>query len=116
MVHAKRGKLEIEEEKAVILAAKEMGIASLKFTPTGQRGWPDRIFFIPGGKPAFLEFKRPGEKLRKLQAYRMAQLRSWGYTAKWYDNRYDAIKFLHRMVTRNEDKNIQSSQLPETCH
>ena len=37
-------------------------------------GLPDRLLLRPDGTVAFIEFKRPGEKLTNIQLYRMLQL------------------------------------------
>jgi hypothetical protein len=45
----------------------------------GYNSWPDRMFMIPGGKPFFIEFKRPGGKLSPDQAHMHDVLRGLGY-------------------------------------
>ena len=58
-------------------ALTELGLRSLKLTPRGQRGWADRMFFLPVA-PAFIEFKREGDAPRALQEERarvMGELR-----------------------------------------
>lgn len=42
-------------------------------------GWPDVLFLVPGGRPLFMEFKRPGKDLEPLQAERKSDLEKLGY-------------------------------------
>jgi hypothetical protein len=51
-------------------------------------GFPDTMFLFPT-KPFFVEFKRSGERPRKLQEARMGYLRAIDYDVAWFDN-YDA--------------------------
>jgi len=51
-------------EKYICSKLEEMGIMSIKFRGSG-RGAPDRINLCKGGKTFFIEFKRPGEKIRR---------------------------------------------------
>jgi hypothetical protein len=55
-------------------AEKEYNILALKFTPTGQAGWADRLFITLYGLHFYVEFKRKNEKLRALQEHRRWQL------------------------------------------
>lgn len=71
--------LEEKTEQDVVDWWEAQGEIQIKLNIMGRRGWPDRIFFVPGGKPVFIEFKRVKEKARKLQAYIHKQLREKGY-------------------------------------
>jgi len=79
-------KLEHAIEQQVVVLARLAGVESLKFQPIGSGGWPDRIFLIPGGRPLFIEFKRPGETPRPLQVARHDELRRLGYYVKVVDS------------------------------
>ena len=72
------------EDATTRWALEFYGIKSLKFTPAGQTGWPDRIFLLPI-TPLWIEFKRLGEEPTKLQYYNLDYLRSIGYSAIWTD-------------------------------
>lgn len=64
-------------ERAVCRRArKELGLTNIKLKANG---WPDRQFFIPGGRPMFIEFKVPGQHPTPLQAYIHDLLRSLKY-------------------------------------
>lgn len=51
----------------------------MKWVSPGNRGVPDRIVLLPGGRVAFVEMKRPGGRTDPLQEYWHNQLRSLGY-------------------------------------
>lgn len=57
-----------------------------KMNGMGMRSWPDRCFYVPGGKPFFIEFKRVGEEPTKLQADTIADLRRDGYDVEVHDD------------------------------
>ena len=68
--------LEIKHvETPVVKWAKKRKIEALKLNVLGQRGFPDRIFFLAGGKPFLIEFKRRNGKLSKLQERKIKKLR-----------------------------------------
>ena len=64
------------ERSSIRKILSELGIASTKL---GQNDFPDRIFWIPRGRPLLIEFKRPGEKPRLKQKFVHDYLRSLGY-------------------------------------
>ena len=53
---------------------------AVKFVSPGLDGVPDRLILSPGGKAAFVEVKKPGEKLRPLQQRRKKQLEALGFS------------------------------------
>lgn len=70
---------EKEVEKYLIRAVRKTGGLCLKFISPGWSGAPDRICLWPGGRIAFVEVKRPGERLRPLQERRAEELRELGF-------------------------------------
>ena len=83
-------------EQRVVRWAEKNGVPSLKLELQHNAGWPDRVFLLPGGRAVFIEFKRKGEKPRKLQDHRIMQLTLLGFEVTWTDNSGDAIAFLKR--------------------
>ena len=66
--------LESRVERKSVLHAESLGMLSFKLTPAGQRGWMDRLFITTTGIHFYIEFKREGKELTKLQEYRRWQL------------------------------------------
>jgi len=81
------------ERKVVHDVYKKWGIQSVKIKAVGARGWPDRLFLIPGNppRPLFIEFKRKGEEAEPLQKYIHKKIRAAGYTVEVIDNYEDAL-------------------------
>jgi hypothetical protein len=85
--YRKPPKLEYTVEGRLVSNLKRRGIETLKLNVVGNRGWPDRLILLQGGKPLLAELKRPGESLRPLQEHVHARLRGLGYEiAVAYDN------------------------------
>ena len=70
---------EREVEAALVKAVRKRHGMALKFVCPGLDGVPDRIVLLPDGKIAFIELKRPGCKMRKIQEKRKAQLEALGF-------------------------------------
>ena len=67
-------------ENPDIKLTQQLGIPVLKVNPLWAAGWPDRVFFVPGGKPLIIEFKRGEDsKLRAKQLEVIAKLKANGY-------------------------------------
>ena len=74
-------RLESDLEKRVVKAAERKGWWALKLTCIGHRGFPDRWFIRPGTdhpEIILIEFKAPGKRARKLQAWVCNRLREVG--------------------------------------
>ena len=71
--------LEKEVEKKLVTAVQLMDGVAVKFVSPGFAGMPDRLVLLPGGRMAFVEVKRPGEKPRPLQKARHRMLRRLGF-------------------------------------
>lgn len=90
-----RVKLEVEIEEAVCQWARKNGWIAAKLVNLGERGWPDRWFLHAGPVIVLIEFKRPGQKPRKLQEYVCNQLRNLGLEVHaGIDNYEEAISIL----------------------
>jgi len=88
------------EQAACRKILQRYGIKSIKLTPSQSTGYPDRLFFMPGGRPLFIEFKRPGEQLRPKQRYIMRQLQKLGYNVHVCDSDQDAIKVVRNCIAK----------------
>jgi hypothetical protein len=56
------------------------------------RDWPDRLFFIPGGRPLLIEFKKPGKVPTPKQAHRIKELRELGYDVEVCDSKEQGVE------------------------
>lgn len=73
-------------ERRLVLAVKKAGGVCPKFISPGFDGMPDRLILLPGGRIAFAEVKRHGEKPRPLQAARHGVLRRLGFAVYVLDD------------------------------
>lgn len=80
---------ESQIERSVCLYAKSVGMLCYKFTSPGRAGVPDRIFLTPHGGVFFVEFKRPGGKLRPLQENEHRVIRKHGHDVYVIDSLLD---------------------------
>ena len=69
-------------------------VVSSKLVTPGQTGWPDRIFWLPGGKPLLIEFKQAGEEAEVLQKHRHKVLRDLGYDVHVCDSVQSALTII----------------------
>lgn len=102
-----RGRTQLEkvDERKTVEWAVSQGILVTKLTIAGQTGWPDRCFWLPGGRPLLIEFKRVDEAPRQKQAYIHKQLRELGYDVETHDTKEDAIASIKtRRAAAQNDK------------
>lgn len=86
-------------EKHLIKEVKKLRGLCKKWVCPGWNGAPDRIVLLPGARLWFVEVKRPGEKPRAKQAYRLEQLRALGFNALYLDSIEEVDKFIERIIT-----------------
>ena len=91
--------LEKEIEKQLVLETKRMRGIALKFTSPGFVGVPDRLVLLPGGKLAFVEVKREGEKPRAIQVARHKLLRNLGFKVYVLDSKKMIKEILNEIQT-----------------
>ncbi len=77
MAKTEEGKI----QDATILYGNGHGVRTIRlyFGPGIQAGWPDVLFLIPGGRPLFIEFKKPGAVPTAKQRIKLAILEDAGY-------------------------------------
>lgn len=85
--------LESKVQKKILgLVWKYLGIKGSKLVTPGDTGFPDLLFWIPGGCPFLIEVKRPGEEARVKQAYVHNYLRELGYQVEVHDDPISAFQ------------------------
>lgn len=92
--------LEIDIEEEVCKQALDLGVTNVKMKAAGHRGWPDRMFLIPGGKPLFIEFKRDTD-LSANQVIIIRRLRYYGYQVEVCDYAEEALEHIRNALTSN---------------
>lgn len=65
-------------EKKLTEGLHSLGVWCEKYTNPFKAGYPDRLCITKGGNVFWVEVKTPGEKLRKLQLIRKAELKAIG--------------------------------------
>ena len=91
--------LEKDIEKQLVNETKRMRGLALKFTSPGFVGVPDRLVLLPGGKLAFVEVKREGEKPRAIQISRHKLLRKLGFKVYVLDSKKQIKEILDEIYT-----------------
>ena len=91
-----RVRLESSVERPVCEHATARQITFLKLNVRYRRGWPDVMFLFDNAVVVFVEFKRPGEKQRKLQVYIGGVLMRLGFPVYVVDNVEAGIRLLER--------------------
>ena len=89
---------ESEVENYLVKEVKRQKGMAMKFVSPGLRGVPDRIVLMEGGKIIFVELKAPGEKPRKQQEIRIAQLKSLGFRVKTIDTKKGVDELMREMT------------------
>jgi hypothetical protein len=87
-------------ETWVCAQAEARGVLNIKMGHKTTAGWPDRLFFIPGGCPLLIEFKKPGgiADTEPLQDHTHGLLRTLGYRVEVHDNRELALGSILKAV------------------
>jgi len=76
---------EYQIENYLVKQIEKLGGIAIKFNPHNNRGLPDRICFIPGGRVILVELKRPGQRPRKNQIRQLSFFKKMGFQATWAD-------------------------------
>lgn len=91
--------LEADLEAWGVRAAAAAGGRAYKFSSPGRRSVPDRILLFPGGRMAFVEWKRPGGKPTAKQLAEHAYLRSLGFEVYVCDSKEQFLRVLETLTT-----------------
>ena len=83
-------------ERYLVARVYDLGGHALKYTNPYETGYPDRLVLLPEGKLFWVELKSHGQKPRKLQEKRMAELRELGQRVYTADSKEDVDEILDK--------------------
>ena len=95
--------VEAKYEQQFVEHCRSVGVQCLKLRVDGRDGFPDRTLLFPGGEVAFVEFKRPGCKLRPQQKAWKAGLEKLDFRFTTAFSLEDAINFLDDILENADD-------------
>jgi hypothetical protein len=81
-------------ERPVVKWATDRRIKVTKNNPEVNAGWPDRTFWIPGGRPVIMEFKWGDEQPSDLQKNTIRELEALGYVVYVVNSKEKGIAIL----------------------
>jgi Holliday junction resolvase len=84
---------ERDVERYLVEKIRALGGRAYKWTSPAQRGVPDRLCVLPGGRVLAVEVKRPGGKVTRLQERELSALRALGLQAAVVDS-IEAVEML----------------------
>lgn len=90
--------LEKTREDKFVEYAESKGCLCFKLRIDGINGFPDRSVFLPDGRVFFIEFKRPGGKVRPGQAEMKRQLEKRHFRVYVFDSFEDAKRMLDNWI------------------
>jgi hypothetical protein len=85
-------------EHHLVREVERIGGLAPKWVSPGNRGVPDRIVILPGGRVAFVEMKAPGKPLQPLQERWARILRRMGHSIYKIDSAEGIQKFIREML------------------
>jgi hypothetical protein len=91
-------KLESQIEAVVTRWAEARNILHLKLAVQFRRGYPDHLYFILGGRPVMIEYKRPGAECSRIQKYILGLLTELGYDVAVAETAEEAIAYLEAKI------------------
>lgn len=81
-------------EARLVREVERVGGRALKWVSPGNRGVPDRLVILPGGRTVYVEMKAPGKPLEPLQARWARILRKMGHQVYKIDCTSDIDRFI----------------------
>jgi len=88
-------------EEKVNAYAKDKDVAVYKFTSPARAAVPDRLYILPWGDVAFIEFKRKGKVPTPAQEREHTRLRERGVKVFVIDNVEDGKAMVDKLMVRN---------------
>lgn len=85
--------LEKDVEGYFVKVSAQHGIWAIKMVPDWIRGFPDRMCLGKNAVVYFVEVKRPGGRVRKLQTFMHEKLRGLGFSVYVISNKEEVDAF-----------------------
>ena len=87
-------------EHHLVREVERIGGRAPKWVSTGNRGVPDRLVILPGGRTIYVEMKAPGKPLEPLQVRWAKILRDMGHQVYKIDSNEDINKFIIEVMPK----------------
>jgi hypothetical protein len=87
-------------EHRLVREVERIGGRAPKWVSTGNRGVPDRLVILPGGRTIYVEMKAPGKPLKPLQVRWAKILRNLGHQVYKIDSNEDIDKFIIEVMPK----------------
>lgn len=87
-------------ERRLVREVERIGGRAPKWVSPGNRGVPDRIVILPGGRTIFVEMKKPGESLEPLQRKWAKELIGMGHEVYKIDSEDQVDWFIREVCMR----------------
>lgn len=84
-------------ERRLVREVERIGGLAPKWTSPGNRGVPDRLIILPGGRTVYVEMKAPGKPLEPLQEKWARTLRKLGHEVYKIDSLDDIDQFIQEV-------------------
>ncbi|MHB1651652.1 MAG: VRR-NUC domain-containing protein [Desulfitobacteriaceae bacterium] len=81
-------------ERRLVREVERIGGRAPKWVSTGNRGVPDRLVILSGGRTIYVEMKAPGKPLEPLQVRWAKILRNLGHRVYKIDSNEDIDRFI----------------------
>ncbi|OCZ54328.1 VRR-NUC domain-containing protein [Dehalobacter sp. TeCB1] len=85
-------------EKKLRIEIERLGGKVPKWVSPGNRGVPDRLVILPGGRTIYVETKAPGKPLEPLQEKWAKTLRKMGHRVYKIDSVQDIEEFIQEVI------------------
>ncbi|QRG66943.1 VRR-NUC domain-containing protein [Brevibacillus choshinensis] len=87
-------------ERRLVREVERIGGKAPKWTSPGNRGVPDRLVILPGGRTVYVEMKAPGKQLEPLQEKWAKTLRSLGHEVYKIDSVEGIEEFIQEVTLK----------------
>jgi len=84
---------------------KSIGGKAYKFVSPGNRGVPDRMVCLPGGRIVFVELKATGKTTSDQQDLQIAKLQELGFHVMCFDNKSIIDDYIEIWKEAGNDRN-----------